>query len=88
MRKTGPGEQERGKQEEPLGKQSPPLWRPAFWPIQQQPLPSLPLCTQVICDNQRELWKAFQSIAHQVNEVFHNPEQVHRAWGHLGTERV
>lgn len=67
-------------------KQSPPLWRPAFGPI-QQPLPSLPLCTQVICDNQRAL-EGLQSIAHQVNEVFHNPEQVHRAWGHLGTERV
>ena len=66
-------------------KPSPPLWCPAFGPI-QQPLPGLRLCTQVICDNQRAL-EGLESIAHQVNKVFHDPEQVHRARRHLGTER-
>lgn len=44
-------------------------------------------CTQVVGDDQRAL-EGLESIAHQVNEVLHDTEQVHRARGHLGTENV
>lgn len=49
-------------------------------------LPGLPLCTQVICDNQRAL-EGLQSIAHQVNEVFHNPEQGAQSLGTPGDRK-
>lgn len=47
-------------------------------------LPAPASCTQVVRDNQGAL-KGLERIAHQVNEVLHHPEQVHRAGGHLGT---
>lgn len=51
------------------------------------PSPSLHPCTQIVCDNQRTL-EGLESIAHEVNEVFNNTQQVHRARRHLGTERM
>ena len=51
------------------------------------PSPSLHPCTQIVCDNQRTL-EGLESIAHEVNEVFNNTQQVHRARRHLGRERM
>lgn len=79
--KMGPRKQ-RGK-EEPLGSLPQPQWS-GFSHV-QQPLPGLPPCTQIVRDNQRAL-EGLEGIAHQVNEVLHNTEQVHRARGHLETE--
>lgn len=54
------------------------------WVPPPAPSPPPASCTQVVRDNQRAL-KGLERIAHQVNEVLHHPEQVHRARGHLGT---
>lgn len=82
--KTEPRERERERSEEP-GKPSLPNRGLGSTTSSTRSPPAS--CTQVVGDNQRAL-EGLESIAHQVNEVLHNTEQVHRARGHLGTENV
>lgn len=76
--KTGPRERERNRRNHPSPTE-------AWVPPQPAPLPAS--CTQVVRDDQRAL-EGLESIAHQVNKVLHDTEQVHRARGHLGTKSV
>lgn len=86
MRGTEDPEKEREKKQEEPSETIPPPQRLRFSHI-QHPLPSLPPCTQVVCDNQRAL-EGLEGISHQVNEVLHDTKQVHRARGYLETDSI
>lgn len=77
---------ERQKSSKSPAETIPPPERPGFC-LLQPGLPSLPPGTQVVCDNQRAL-EGLEGIAHQVNEVLHDTQQVHRARGYLETENI